>query len=46
MKSIMQIECPHCHFEFKSEDIAHTLHGGNFKCPVCGNKIRYTGSKK
>ena len=39
MKSIMQIECPHCHFEFKSEDIAHTLHGGNFKCPVCGNKI-------
>lgn len=35
----MQIECPHCDFEFKSEDIAHTLQNGNFKCPVCGKKI-------
>ncbi len=35
----MQIECPHCDFEFKSEDIAHTLQNGHFKCPVCGKKI-------
>ena len=33
------MECPHCHFEFRSEDIAHTLQNENFKCPVCGGKI-------
>jgi hypothetical protein len=35
----MNIECPHCHFEYKSDDIAHTLKNGNFKCPICGKKI-------
>ena len=35
----MNIECPHCHFEYKPEDIAHTLKNGNFKCPICGKKI-------
>ncbi len=35
----MDIECPHCHIEFKLDDIVHTLKKGHFKCPVCGEKI-------
>jgi hypothetical protein len=35
----MDIECPHCHIEFKLDDIVHTLKNGHFKCPVCGKKI-------
>jgi hypothetical protein len=35
----MDIECPHCHIEFKLDDIVHTLKKGHFKCPVCGKKI-------
>lgn len=35
----MQIECPHCHVEFNSDDIAQTLKNGNFKCPVCGKRF-------
>ncbi|MCX5849391.1 MAG: hypothetical protein NTW65_08065 [Deltaproteobacteria bacterium] len=35
----MHIECPHCHFEYNSDDIAHTLKNGHFKCPVCGKKF-------
>ena len=35
----MDIECPHCHIEYNSDDIAHTLKKGHFKCPVCGKKI-------
>jgi predicted Zn finger-like uncharacterized protein len=33
------IECPHCHFEYKLDDIASTLKNGLFKCPVCGKKF-------
>ena len=35
----MDIECPHCHIEFKLDDIVHTLKNGHFKCPVCGKNI-------
>ena len=35
----MDIKCPHCHIEFKLDDIVHTLKKGHFKCPVCGKKI-------
>ena len=35
----MNIKCQHCKVEFNSEDIAHTLKNGKFKCPVCGGKI-------
>jgi hypothetical protein len=35
----MDIECPHCHIGYNSDDIAHTLKNGHFKCPVCGKKI-------
>lgn len=34
-----QISCPHCHFEFKIDDIAYTLKNGFFNCPVCGKKF-------
>jgi predicted Zn finger-like uncharacterized protein len=33
------IECPHCYFEYKLDDIALTLKNGLFKCPVCGKKF-------
>jgi len=35
----VNIKCQHCKVEFNSEDIAHTLKNGKFKCPVCGGKI-------
>jgi hypothetical protein len=35
----MDIECPHCHIEYNSDDIAQTLKNSHFKCPVCGKKI-------
>lgn len=35
----MHLECQNCKVEFNSEDIAHTLKNGNYKCPVCGAKI-------
>jgi ribosomal protein S27E len=37
--NFMNIDCPHCHFEYKPDDLAHTLKNGNFKCPICGKKI-------
>ena len=41
----MHIKCPHCKFEFKSDDIAYTLKNGNFKCPICGKKITPSSSE-
>jgi hypothetical protein len=38
-EDITNIDCPHCHVDFKLNDIAHTLKKGNFTCPVCGKKI-------
>jgi hypothetical protein len=35
----MHLECQNCKVEFNSEDIAHNLQNGNYKCPVCGTKI-------
>lgn len=35
----MHLECQTCKVEFNSEDIAHTLKNGIYKCPVCGAKI-------
>jgi len=35
----MHLECQNCKVEFNSEDIAHTLKNGKYKCPVCGTKI-------
>ncbi len=35
----MYVECPHCHMEYKLDDIVHTLKDGHFKCPICGKKI-------
>ncbi|MBN1366103.1 MAG: hypothetical protein JW976_14965 [Syntrophaceae bacterium] len=35
----MYLECPHCKTEYNSEDIAHTLKNGYYKCPVCEKKF-------
>jgi hypothetical protein len=35
----MNVECPHCHVEFKLEYISPTLKNGHFECLVCGKKF-------
>lgn len=35
----MNIECPHCHFEYNEDDIAPFLKEGKFQCPICGKKF-------
>ena len=32
----MNIECPHCHVEFKLDYLNHTLKNGHLECLVCG----------
>lgn len=34
-----QITCPHCHFEFKINEITYTMKNGFFRCPVCDKKF-------
>jgi hypothetical protein len=38
-KQNMDIECPHCHVEFKLDHLQHTLKNGHFECLVCGKKF-------
>lgn len=33
------LHCPHCRFEFKTDDLNNTLKNGFFKCPICGKKF-------
>ncbi|MCK9196081.1 MAG: hypothetical protein M0P16_03785 [Syntrophales bacterium] len=35
----MDIECPQCHIEFNTDDVAYTLRNRHFKCPVCNKQI-------
>lgn len=35
------IGCPHCRFEFNTNDIADTLKDGFFRCRVCGKKFPF-----